>query len=170
MIKNTLAIAWKDLQLLLKDRGQLIGLFLTPVFFGMFYGMIFGSTAKFDVYLVNHDEGQYGSQMANMLYDIDVLDVTELETVEEADKKVADSEAVAAVIIPSDFSRDIEAFDPLNDPAASRARDRKQGNCRRFIFHVSKALYPDFHIHEENVILHDSHKKERRIGNPREKL
>jgi ABC-2 type transport system permease protein len=117
MIRNALAIAWKELQVLAKDRGQLIVLFLMPLIFSWLFGSLGGESTKMHVYLVNLDGGQYGGQVVKWLHDVDVLDIEELETVKEADAKVADGEAVAAIVIPADFSQDIDAFNPLDDPA-----------------------------------------------------
>jgi len=117
MIKNTLAVAWKDLQVLLRDRAQLIVLFLSPLMFGLLFGGLGGAEVKFTVYLVNDDPGQYGAQVVNALNQVEVLSVEQLATVQEADRKVADGEAATAIIIPADFSQNVDAFDPVNDPA-----------------------------------------------------
>jgi len=120
MIKNTLAVAWKDLQVLFRDRAQLIILFVSPLMFGLLFGGIGGADPKFTVYLVNDDPGQYGTQVVNALSQVEVLSVEKLATVQEADQKVADGEAATAIIIPADFSQKVDAFDPVNDPARIR--------------------------------------------------
>lgn len=117
MIKNTLAVAWKDLQVLFRDRTQLIVLFLSPLMFGLLFGGLGGAELKFTVYLVNDDPGQYGAQVVNALSQVEVLSVVKLATVQEADQKVADGEAATAIIIPADFSHKVDVFDPVNDPA-----------------------------------------------------
>jgi len=117
MIKKTLAAAWKDLQVLFRDRAQLIVLFLSPLMFGLLFGGLGGAEPKFTVYLVNDDPGQYGAQVVNALGQVGVLSVEQLATVQEADQKVADGEAATAIIIPADFSQNVDAFDPVNDPA-----------------------------------------------------
>lgn len=117
MFRNALTIAWKELQVLSRDRGQLVVLFLMPLMFSWLFGTLGEGSTKLPVYLVNLDGGRYGSQVVQWLHDVEALEIEELATVEEADQKVADGEAVAAVVIPADFSQDIDAFDPLNDPA-----------------------------------------------------
>jgi len=118
MIRNALAIAGKDLSVLLKDRGQLAVLFVMPLMFAFFFsGGGGGGMTTFTVYLVNDDPGRYGAQVVNILQGVDVLSIEELQTVAEADQKIADGEAVAAIVIPADFSLDVDAFDPVNDPA-----------------------------------------------------
>ena len=118
MIQNTAAVAWKDLQVLFKDRAQLIVLFLSPLMFGLLFGGLGGGEIKFTVFLVNDDPGQYGAQVVNALRQVDVLSIEELATVEEADRQVAEGEATSAIIIPADFSQNVDAFDPVNDPAS----------------------------------------------------
>ena len=123
MIKKSLAVAWKELQVLFKDRGQLAVLFLMPLMFASIIGSISGGgTPGFAVYLVNQDAGPYSAQIAEILYEIEALRIEELDTVEEADRQVADGEALAAIVIPADFSQKIDAFEPTKvrvivDPA-----------------------------------------------------
>jgi ABC-2 type transport system permease protein len=112
MIYNTLAVAWKELQVLFKDRGQLVVLFLMPVMFASIIGSAFsGGTPGIAIYLVNQDTGQYSAQVVEILHQIEALRLTELETVEQADKLVTDGEALAAVVFPDDFSSKIDTFD-----------------------------------------------------------
>ena len=97
MIKKSLAVAWKELQVLFKDRGQLAVLFLMPLMFASIIGSISGGgTPGFAVYLVNQDAGPYSTQIAEILYEIEALRIEELDTVEEADRQVGDGEALAA--------------------------------------------------------------------------
>jgi ABC-2 type transport system permease protein len=111
MIKKTLALAGKELQVLLKDRGQLAVLFLMPIMFAAVVGSFGGGSSGVTVYLVNQDSGRYGSQITETLYEIEALRIEEVDAVDEADKKVADGDALAAIIIPADFSQKVEAFE-----------------------------------------------------------
>jgi ABC-2 type transport system permease protein len=111
MIKKTLALAGKELQVLLKDRGQLAVLFLMPIMFASVVGSFGGGSSRVTVYLVNQDPGQYGAQIAKTLYEIEALRVEEVDSVDDADKIVADGDALAAIIIPIDFSQKVEAFE-----------------------------------------------------------
>ena len=123
MIRNALAVAWKELQVLFKDRGQLAVLFLMPVMFASVIGSAFGGgTPGLAVYLVNQDTGPYSAQIVEILHEIEALRIEELDTVGQADKQVADGEALAAIVIPPDFSQKIAAFEPTKvrvivDPA-----------------------------------------------------
>jgi ABC-2 type transport system permease protein len=119
MLKNSVAVAWKDLQVLFKDRGHLAVLFLMPLMFAAIFGQVYGGGSPgLSVYLVNQDTGRYGTQVANIFNQIDVLRIEELATAQEADEKIAaGGSALAAIVIPGDFSQRIEDFDPLNAPA-----------------------------------------------------
>jgi ABC-2 type transport system permease protein len=112
MVSNTLAVAWKELQVLFRDRGQLAVLFLMPVMFAAIIGSAFGGgTPGIAVYLVNQDTGQYSDQVVDTLHEIEVLRITELATVEQADRQVADGKALAAIVIPADFSSKMDTFE-----------------------------------------------------------
>ncbi|MBL7063024.1 MAG: ABC transporter permease [Anaerolineae bacterium] len=112
MIRNALAVAWKDLQVLFKDRGQLAVLFLMPIMFASIIGSAFGGgTPEIAVYLVNQDTGPYSARVVEILHGIDALRVEESDTVEQADQRVADGEALAAIVIPADFSQKVDAYE-----------------------------------------------------------
>ena len=55
MIRNSLAVAWKDLLIVLKDKGALAVYFLMPLLFASLLGMAFGNTGSdcTDSYLGN---------------------------------------------------------------------------------------------------------------------
>jgi ABC-2 type transport system permease protein len=122
-IRNSLAVAWKDLQIILRDRGLLIIILLLPMVFGtmlslMYTSMYKGSEGdqglKINVYLVNLDEGSYGTKVVQTMKDIPTLDVEQLEGEagrQQADQAVADSKKTALIVIPVDFSQKIDAYD-----------------------------------------------------------
>jgi ABC-2 type transport system permease protein len=122
MIRNTLAIAWKDLLIVLKDRGVLAVYFLMPLLFASLLGMAFGNVSgeeaqiEIDILLVNQDTGSYGQTLADGLKETGVLVVEELASAAEADQRVADGDAPAAIVIPTDFSARIDAGEPVEIP------------------------------------------------------
>lgn len=139
MTRNVLAVAWKDLQVLFKDRGALMVLFLMPLLFATVFG---GAAAAVDsdgegspdsedalaitCYLVNEDPGPYGAQVVDALSGIGMLDTEQLTSADLADQKVADGEEPAAIIIPADFSQKIDAAEPtsiriIRDPTQQEA-------------------------------------------------
>jgi len=122
-IKSSLILARKDLKILFKDKGQLAVLFLLPLLLALFMG---GSAAtmkdpvttsgepklSIKTIIVNEDQGDLGDQVADALRKIKPLSMLSLARVDVADKRVADSEAAAAIIIPEDFSEKISQNQP----------------------------------------------------------
>ena len=132
MIRYSLAIAWKDLLIVLKDKGVLAVYFLMPLLFASLLGMVFGNAGNEEtdieiaVLLVNQDRGVYGQMLADGLGDIDMLILETIDDAVVADGRVADGEASAALIIPVDFSSQIDAGEPaevtiIKDPTQQDA-------------------------------------------------
>jgi ABC-2 type transport system permease protein len=125
MIGQTLAIAWKELLILFRDRAALLLLFLLPLLLATVIGgpsTLGQRTAEtaneaepaiqVDVFLVNLDQGGYGAEVAKALHGVNVLQITETDNLESADAAVGKGEKPAAIIIPSDFSRNVDAGQP----------------------------------------------------------
>ncbi len=125
MFGNIVAVTWKELQLLFRDRGALVVLFLLPLLFAS----ILGGPAKlaskassgaagtepvlvFSAYLVNQDSGAYGAQVTEALQSINALNLTSLDSADQADGWVAEGKKPAAIVIPVDFSSRIDANQP----------------------------------------------------------
>jgi linearmycin/streptolysin S transport system permease protein len=119
MIRNSLAVAWKDLLIVLKDKGALAVYFLMPLLFASLMGMAFGNTGSEEktieiaVLLVNQDSGTYGQMLADGLKGAEVLIVEELSDATAADQRVASGDAPAALVIPADFTAKIDAGEPV---------------------------------------------------------
>jgi hypothetical protein len=79
-MRNALAVAWKELQLLWKDKGELVVLFLMPIMFASIIASAFGGsgTPGIHVYLVNQDTGPYGRQIEETLSGISALRLEKL--------------------------------------------------------------------------------------------
>ena len=138
-IRYTLAVAGKELQVMLKDRGSLMVLFLLPLLLASLLGSMYQSfgiiggdeeepAISLDLLLVNADDGQYARQVVTALESIDELNIEMLNSADEADERVADAQALAAIIIPADFSQKIAAYEPtqvqiIADPAQAVAAD-----------------------------------------------
>lgn len=132
MIRDSLAVAWKDLLIVLKDKGALAVYFLMPLLFASMLGMAFGNTAsgettiEIPLLLVNQDGGSYGGMLADGLKGAEVVVVEELDDAVLADERVASGDAAAALVIPADFSARIDAGEPvevtiIKDPAQQEA-------------------------------------------------
>jgi len=121
MIRNSLAVAWKDLLIVLKDKGALAVYFLMPLLFASMLGMAFGNAGagseenkiEIAVLLVNQDRGAYGQMLADGLKGAEVLVVEELSDAFVADQRVAGGDAPAALVIPAEFSTKIDAGEPV---------------------------------------------------------
>ena len=133
VIRNCIALAVKELKIIFKDRGQLVVLFGLPMLFGLvFAGPYVASQGtvstsgeaklRIKTYIVNEDQGPIGAQVVEVLETIEPLDTFILRSVDLADRNVAKGEAPAAIIIPADFSANIETNQPsiiklIKDPS-----------------------------------------------------
>jgi len=79
-VSRTLAVAWKEIQLLAKDRGTLAVLFLLPLLFTSLYGSINYQLNRpdvgivsLDLGLVNEDDGVFGEEVAKVVKGMDEL-------------------------------------------------------------------------------------------------
>ena len=114
-----LTMAWKEIQLIARDRSWLAMLFLLPLLIGGLMGGINvqmsrpgEATILLRVCLVQQDTGAFGAQVAKTVQAIRELKVETFGTVAEAEQRVATGEAAAAIIIPADFSQKIDAYTP----------------------------------------------------------
>jgi ABC-2 type transport system permease protein len=136
-IRATLAITWKELQVTFRDRGLLAILFVLPLVFCALFSLsqqgaldvatgVTPMTVR--VFVVNDDEGAYGRQVADAVKQMTMLDIEELGSAEEADRRVGQGERAAAILIPSGFSAGIDAYEPRQlgvvvDPAQGSIAD-----------------------------------------------
>ncbi len=122
---KALAVALKDLQVFLTDRGAAIAMLLVPLVVGFFSASMYGGGeggVHLPVVVVNQDGGAYGESIVSVLSGIAEVDLSELDSSAAAEQRVASGEHVAAVVIPIDFTRDIDAHQPIEvtvilDPA-----------------------------------------------------
>lgn len=105
----TLAIAAKDLKLLLRDKGNFFFTFIFPVIFALFFGMIFrgGGGGEggggMDIALVDLDRGRASTQLATLLKEDAALNVHTPASLDEAKALVRTGKAAACVVIPEGF-------------------------------------------------------------------
>jgi ABC-2 type transport system permease protein len=131
-LKHSLSIAWKDIQIIFKDRGALIILFGLPLLIGSMYGSIYNSMDitgekgfSITVSLVNQDDGPYSEQIVSTLEDIDLLDIQAVESIAQAESLVTDETVMAAIVIPASFSQNVNSYkssiiEVLVDPAQAQ--------------------------------------------------
>lgn len=128
-INYTLSVAWKEIQVISKERVSLMILFILPLMMGAFMGggnlVVSRSSAdiiQLEVGLVNLDNGSLGKEMTKVIQSIEQLLVTNYQGVPEAQQQVAKGNLTATIIIPADFSQNINAYTPTTievmvDPA-----------------------------------------------------
>jgi len=149
-ISHILSIAWKEIQLIAKDRGSLAVLFLLPLLFGSLYGSINlqmagngnDPTILLNICLVNEDAGIFGEEVAKALRGIDELEIETFDTVAEAEQRVAEGEAAAAIVIPADFTQEINAYTPTSievivDPAQPESASIVTGIMNQVVAEVT---------------------------------
>ncbi|MGD9692162.1 MAG: ABC transporter permease [Phycisphaerales bacterium] len=102
-----LALAWKDLLLLLRDKVGVFFVFVFPLVYGIFFGMIFsgqgGETAKIGVVVADVDQSEASRAFVESLRASGDLEVREVGTREEALELVRRGKRAAAVVTPQGF-------------------------------------------------------------------
>ncbi len=117
-LQKTWAMAWKNLQVLSKDRGELAIMFLLPLLFATLIGVGAGGGSgeeealHLDAYIVNNDLGAYSEMVVVALEEMPILRIVELESTAEADELIGEGQKLAAIIIPAGFSESIGEYDP----------------------------------------------------------
>jgi ABC-2 type transport system permease protein len=166
VISEILAVAWKDLQLLFRDKGSLAVLFLMPLILAPIMAAPTATMREmqettpdgepaFSVegFLVNEDSGVYSTQIATALQDLTMLDLTVLDSVEEADKGVAAADKPVAIVLPADFSQKIEANEPttvllITDPTQTHLANFVTGIVNQAVAEVGIVAELQFGIRE----------------------
>ncbi len=149
-ISNTLAVAWKEIQMIVKDRGSLAILFLLPLLLGSVYGSINlqmeadseEPAILLDVLLVNEDGAAFGNQVADALKEIDELNVEDVATPAQAEERVATGEAAVAVLIPAEFTKKVDSHIPsaievVVDPAQPESASIVTGIMNQVVTEVT---------------------------------
>jgi ABC-2 type transport system permease protein len=118
-LQAVLSTAWKDLQIIFRDRGFLVIVLGLPLVFSVMFGSIYSRMGQanqegvtFPVVLVNQDQGVFGRQIASILESVSVLEVTPLDSLEAARQQVIDSQALAAILIPPNLTEQVNAYQP----------------------------------------------------------
>jgi ABC-2 type transport system permease protein len=116
-IYYTLSVALKELQVISKERSWLVILFLLPLMIGGFMGGANLAASEsgsniilLKVGLVNLDPGTFGSEMSKAIQAINEFEVTVYPDATTAEEPVAKGNAAAAIVIPADFSQNIDDY------------------------------------------------------------
>lgn len=111
-LSTILTVAWKELQVISKDRGNLAIMLLLPLLLSSIQSAANvtmnaeeGEAAiLLHVALVNEDDGDFGREVVKAIETIDELDVQTYGTLPEAEALVAQGDLAAAIHFPEDFS------------------------------------------------------------------
>ncbi len=118
-IKQILNLAWKDFQIIIRDRGMLAVIIGMPMLFGLIMSSAYSgnqqsaSSIEIPIAILNQDDGKYSQTVLDILDQIDVLKITNLpktESLEAVNKMLLEGEHTAAVIIPKNFSSGIADY------------------------------------------------------------
>jgi ABC-2 type transport system permease protein len=176
-VNYTLSVAWKEIQLIVRDRGWLAVLFLLPLLLGTVFGGINLQVSRdqeaailLDVCLVNEDSGAFGAQVANAARGIIQLNIKDCGTAAEAERRVATGEEAVTVIIPKDFSQKIDAYVPVSvkvivDPAQPQSTSIVTGIMNQIVSEVTiwgEVQYGVRTILNESGILAEASPQEKR--------
>lgn len=175
-----LSVAWKEIQLLLRDRGTLAILFLLPM---LIAGMIGGgnlasvegeeSAILLSIYLVDQDKADFGTEVSKAIREIQQLEVQEIGSPSEAEGQIARGKAAAAVIIPANFTQKINEHQPTQievivDPAQPESASIVTGIMNQVVAEVTIWGEVQFGVRsvleESGILAEASPQEQRAIG------
>ena len=124
-IRKALAVAVKEIQVFAKDRVWMITMLAVPLAVGAMNSAMQGDGSgdfHLPVIAVNQDAGAYGESIAEILANIEQIDLAESDSPATAEEQVRTGQVLAAVIIPADFTQRIDDYQPTEitvilDPA-----------------------------------------------------
>jgi ABC-2 type transport system permease protein len=125
---NALSIAFKDLKILLRDRGLVLQLFLLPLLFIVAFSIIMslgGDEQAISVPVVNLDgDGEVAQGLLEGLKSTDAIEVVDYGSEQEAMAALDAGEIARILTIPAGFSADVgagrrTALELVNSPDAS---------------------------------------------------
>lgn len=113
------SVAWKDMQILLKDRAFLVIIIILPSVFSILFGSLnqksiddSKASITLPVALVNEDKGAYGEQIVKILNEIEAFAIQTPGTIEAAEQLVRDSEVMASILIPAGMTDNVNSYQP----------------------------------------------------------
>lgn len=171
MLRQTLAIMGKEIQILFRDRAGLFILLLLPLLLATVIG---GPSAlgqrtaetategkpalRVAAYLVNLDDGAYGTEVEKALRGVNFLDLEKLDSQEAADTAVGKGQKAAAIVVPASFSQRVNAGEPttvlvIADPAQQEAASIVRGIVNQAVAEMGTVAELRYGIHA--VLLRD---------------
>jgi ABC-2 type transport system permease protein len=118
-LRAIFSVAWKDIQILLKDRGFLVVILFLPSIFSVLFGSINQKSLDnsrvsitLPVALVNLDKGMYGEQIVKVLRGIEAFEIQNAGSQADAEQLVRDSRVMAAILIPAGLTDNVNGYQP----------------------------------------------------------
>ena len=177
-LSTMLAVAWKELQLIVRDRGNLAIMLLLPLLLSSVQSAANiavvteeGEAAiLLHVALVNDDSGDFGREVSKAILTIDELDVAIHMSLAEAEALVAQGDLAAAIYFPRGFSEDINAYRPATvdvivDPAQPESASIVTGIMNQVVGEVTiwgEIQYGIRSVFEASGLLEGASPEERR--------
>jgi len=151
-MKNSLLVASLAVRRYFEDKGDVaFGLLLPIVIFALTYG-VFGGQSMFHgtAYIVNEDQGGiYSTILLKQLDKLESLDV-ELITREKADIRLARSDLLMALHIPSGFSSGLASGEPVELVFRQRGNGGQEGQIVAAIIRgVAEGINQEFLVHSQ---------------------
>jgi len=149
-----LALAQKDLRLLLRDKGDVFFTFVFPMILAIFFGFVFGGgggTSKIDLALVVESDARIAAGIAADLESDASFQVTRFDTREAAIDSVRAGKSTAAVILPIAMQDGIDGLfsgtgipmDAIVDPSHRAEAGLIQGKLNELAFRQLPKLFAD---------------------------
>ncbi len=121
IFKHLINIAWKDFQILIRDRGMLAVIIAMPLMFGLLlssaysgsYNSAAGAGLEIPIIIANQDNGPYGQRVVDVLKQIEELSITEefsQSPLELVNQSVLNGTNRVAIVIPDNFSEKINDY------------------------------------------------------------
>ncbi|MBA7657163.1 Linearmycin resistance permease protein LnrN [subsurface metagenome] len=125
-MKKVLFLAFKDLRVLLSDKGNIFWVFGFPVMFALFFGAIYSGAGKgpsgMKIAIVDEDKSEFSSSYISKLESDEALQIVPLSR-DEAIEQVRKGKVAAAVILNKGFGEGFEALFNSDEPKLEIAAD-----------------------------------------------
>ncbi len=125
-MKKVLFLAFKDLRVLLSDKGNIFWVFGFPVMFALFFGAIYSGAGEgptgMKIAIVDEDNSEFSNSYISGLESDEALKIVLLSR-DEAIEQVRKGKVAAAVIINKGFGDGFEALFNSDEPKLEIAAD-----------------------------------------------
>jgi ABC-2 type transport system permease protein len=124
-----LALAIKDLRILMADKGNVFWVFGFPLLFALLFGAVYAGVGKgpsgMNVAVIDEDQSEFSRLYVKHLESEEALKISKLE-LQEALTQVRKGRMAAAVVLRPGFGDGFSAFFDANDPKLQIASDPGQ--------------------------------------------